>query len=330
MGKPVDRRPFLPVLSLYGAKVTGCSLEQYYRDPEAYAKGQVAVRELFAPDILCMPFIHGMLGGAFGSKLHYFADMPPNIRRPAISSVRQWEDLAIPDPDTHPDFLFLWEAIRQMKADHGDEIPIGLIVPGPSDIPALVMGLESWLETVLFEPEAAQRLVERLIPFYICLVNKAFETGAALAAMTHAFVSPAIVTREIVTSFSRPILMEILGQLKGPVVIHHTGAPFLTHLDLLTGLPGVVGFMIDQKDDLDQARRIVGSEMVLSTGINVVELAEISASEVEKRSRAMLESQRDERRLMLGNSGADITWQTPPENIHAIRRAIEAFGGTRI
>ena len=98
MGKPVDRRPFVPVLSLYGAKLTDCPLKQYYSDAAAYARGQAAARELFEPDALCTPFAYGLIGEAFGSSLHYFEDMAPNVRRPAISSLKQWESLVFPDP----------------------------------------------------------------------------------------------------------------------------------------------------------------------------------------------------------------------------------------
>jgi len=328
LGQPVDRRPFLPVLSLYGAKLTDCPLKQYYSDPAAYANGQATVRELFAPDILCAPFAYGLLGEAFGSSLHYFADMAPNIRRPAISSLKQWESLVFPDPDTHPNFLFLWDAIQRMKAEHGEEIPIVLSIPGPTDIPVLIMGLEGWLETVLFEPDQARRVMEKIMPFYVRMVNRGFESGAALAAMTHAFVSPAVVTRDIVTSFTRPILAEALAQFNGPVLLHHTGAPLLPHLDLLTGLPSVVGFAIDQRDDLTKARAIVGSEAALFSGVNAPGLPETSAAEVENVCRGMLESQRGEMRFLLGSAGPDIPWQTPPENIHAIRKAIETFGET--
>jgi len=327
-GTPVDRRPFFPVLSLYGARLINCPLRQYYSDAVAYAKGQAAARELFEPDALCAPFAYGLIGEAFGSSLHYFADMPPNVRRPAISSLKQWESLAFPDPDTHPNFLFIWDAIARMKAEHGGEIPIVLPTPGPTDLPVLIMGLESWLETVLFDPDEARRVMEKITPFYIRMVNRAFESGAALAAITHAFISPAIVTRDIVTSFSLPLLAEALAQLHGPVMLHHIGAPLLAHLDLLTGLPSVVGFIMDQRDDLAKARTIVGSEATLFSGVNAPGLPEMSATEVENICRGMLENQRDEMRFMLGNTGPDVPWDTPPENIHAMRKATEAFGGT--
>ena len=51
-GRPLDRRAFIPVLSLYGARLTDCPLEQYFSDPKAYTEGQIAVYREFEPDII--------------------------------------------------------------------------------------------------------------------------------------------------------------------------------------------------------------------------------------------------------------------------------------
>lgn len=76
-GKPVDRRPFTAMLSLYGARLTGCPLRDYYTDASAYARGQTAVREIFRPDILFSPFSLVGLAEAFGGEAKYFDNAPP-------------------------------------------------------------------------------------------------------------------------------------------------------------------------------------------------------------------------------------------------------------
>jgi len=325
-GKPLDRRAFAPVLGLYGARLTDCPLEKYYTDPEAYAAGQSAVRETFRPDVLCAPLAFASIGAAFGGELVFLDTESPNLRRPAVQSVEQWDSLVPPDPEAHPQLLFFRDAIRRMAAEHGGEVPIAMVIPIPVDIPAVVMGMESWLETVLFDPAGAQHVMERIIPFYVRLVNGFFAAGATFVVMPSGFASPAIVTREIVTNFTRLILAQTLTQLCGPVVLHNVGAPMLAHLDLLTGLPSVVGFIVDQQDDLARARRVVGPESVLFGGLDCTNLGPMTAVEVEDRCRAILEERRRDARFVLGTSGPDVAWDTPPENIHAMRKAAESFG----
>jgi uroporphyrinogen decarboxylase len=325
-GRPLDRRAIAPVLGLYGARLTGCPLDQYYTDPAAYARGQSAVREAFRPDVLCAPLAFASIGAAFGSELAFPDTDVPNIRRPAVQSVDEWDLLVPPDPDLAPPLVYFREAIRLMAAEHGIHVPIAMVIPIPADIPAVIMGLETWLETVLFDPAGAQRVMDKVIPFYIRLVNGFFAAGATFVVMPCAFASPTIVTREIASTFTRPVLARVLAQLRGPVVLHNVGAPLLAHLDLLTGLPSVVGFIMDQRDDLARARRVVGPDIVLFGGLDCSTISRMTAVEVEDRCRAVLEERRQDARFVLGISGPDIVWNTPPENIHAMLRAAESFG----
>jgi uroporphyrinogen decarboxylase len=325
-GKPLDRRAVAPVLSLYGARLTGCPLDQYYTDPAAYARGQSVVRETFRPDVLCAPLAFASIGAAFGSELVFLDTDVPNIRRPAVQSADEWELLVPPDPDMDPRLLYFRDAIRLMAAEHKDQVPIAMVIPIPADIPGVVMGLETWLETVLFDPSGARQVMDKVIPFYVRLVNGFFAAGATFVAMPCGFASPTIVTREIVTSFTWPVLAQVLAQLRGPVILHNVGAPLLAHLDLLTGLPSVVAFIMDQRDDLARARRVVGPDIVLFGGLDCSNISEMTAAEVEDRCRAVLEERRQDPRFVLGTSGPDVVWNTPQENIHAMLRAAESFG----
>ncbi|HXK55812.1 MAG TPA: uroporphyrinogen decarboxylase family protein [Gammaproteobacteria bacterium] len=329
-GKPLDRRAVSPVLSLYGARLIGCPLDQYYMDPAAYARGQSAVRETFRPDVLFAPLAFASIGAAFGSELVFTDTDVPNIRRPAVQTVEDWDLLLPPDPDTDPRLLYFREAIRLMAAEHGDQVPIAMVIPIPADIPGLVMGLEAWLETVLFDPAEAQLVMEKVIPFYVQLVNGFFAAGAKFVAMPSAFASPTIVTRDIVSSFTRPILDRVLSQLHGPVILHNVGAPLLPHLDLLTGLPAMVGVIMDQRDDLARARQVVGSDIVLFGGLDCSTISQMTVSEVKDRCRVILEERRQDPRFVLSTSGPDVVWNTPPENIHAMLKTAESTGSVGV
>ncbi len=325
-GKSLDRRAFTPVLGLYGARLINCPLEKYYTDPVLYARGQTAVREIFQPDVLCAPLSFSFVGAAFGSEIVFLDTLPPNIRRPAIQSIEEWDRVVPPNPDTHPQLLYFQEVIRLMAAEHKGQVPIAMVIPIPADIPILIMGIETWLETVLFDPVVARRVMDTIIPFYVRLVNNFFDAGATFVVMPCGFASPLVVTREIVTNFTRTILEQTLAQLHGPVVLHNVGAPILPNLDLLTRLPSVIGFIVDQRDDLAQARRVIGPDSVLFGGLDCSNISLMTVVEVEDRCRAILEERRQDPHFILGTSGPDVSWNTPPENIHAMRKAVKTFG----
>ncbi len=324
-GTPRDRCAYTAILSLYGARLTGCDLERYYTDPAAYARGQLAVLEEFHPDILLSPLAFAAMGKAFGSELHFFANQPPNICNPAIASAKEWERLALPDPSTNPHLLFFRDTVRRLAAKTQGEVPVAAALPSPMDFPTLIMGIEEWLQTVLFDTPRARRIVDDITHLFVRMANCMLEDGAAFVAVSCAFASPAIVTREIVKDFSRPALEQALAQVKGPVVLHNAGAPFLRHLDLLTGLPSTVAFAVDYQEDLAQARQIAGPAAVLFAGPLGPAFPDRTAAQVEEECRAILEDRRQDAHFILYTAGTDIPLHTPPENIHAIRRAAEAL-----
>jgi uroporphyrinogen decarboxylase len=325
-GKALDRRAIAPGLGLYGARLTDCPVEQYYTDPAAYARGQSAVLATFQPDVLFTPFDFASLGAAFGGEIHFFADQAPNISRPAILSMGEWDQLAFPDPETHPRLLFFRQAIRLMATEHQGQVPVAAPLPSPMDLPVLFMGMEAWLETVLFDPAGAQRIMEKVIPFFVRLANILLKEGATFIDSPCTFASSAIVTHSIAADFARPALRKALAQLNGPIVLHHGGAPILPHLELLTRLPSVTGFVLDHRDDPARARHVAGPAPLLLGGPCGPNLGRMTAAEVENECRHILEDRRHDARFILGSSGPDIPLDTPPENIHAIRKAAESFG----
>lgn len=322
-GKSADRRAVVPVMSVYGAQLTGCPLEQYYTDAQAYVRGQIAVIEAFQPDVVFTPFDFSSIGRAFGSQIHFFDKQAPNLRRYAVKSLEELESLVFPDPDLHPQLLYFREAaVRLAEACQG-RIPVAAPLPPPVDIPALIMGLEPWLEAVLFETDRALRVLEKVTPFFVRLANGLLEAGASVLAIPCTFASPAIVTREIVSHFTRPVLAEAFAQLKGPVVIHHGGAPMGPHLDLLTGLPAVAAFALDHLDDITQARQIVGPEPVLMGGLACPNLPQMTPAQILYDCKAILEAQSQDPRFVLFTPGPDVPMHTPPENIRAFCQSVQ-------
>jgi len=318
-GKPLDRRAFIPVLSLYGAKLTACPLDRYYSDPAAYLAGQIAVHKEFEPDILFGPFAFALIGAAFGSEIKASSVQAPNVRKPAFTALAGWDTLVFPDIDINPHLLYFRTAIRAMARKFADRVPVAACLPAPIDIPALVMGMEGWLDLALFDKPGAQRVLEKVNAFFVRLANCLFAEGAMVAFLPCGYASPTVLGREPVASLMRPAMAQALGQLNGPVVLHHCGAAFLGHLDILAGLPRVLGYALNYDEGLAKARQILGDGPVLLSGPLGTSIAEMDAARVKEVCRTILQERgrEKERRFILATLGADVPWHTPPENIHS-------------
>jgi len=325
-GQPADQRPFVPLLSLYGAKLNRCPLDVYYRDPAAYARGQAAVVDMFHPDVLVAPFALVGLGEAFGGELRFFADQPPNLARSAIRSIDDWDRLCVPDIDSHPSLTYFREALRMIASAHGHETIIAAPMLGPFDLPIMVLGLNGWLETVLARPQEIPRVMEVTGPFFLRWVSAALADGANAVVLPSPFLLATIITRDLAESIVVPTLRDIYAQLPCPVLLHCVGAPFLPLLDILVELPNVGGTVVDEEDDLSAARKILGPERVLFGGLDGGRIWRRSPEELRITTRKILEAQRDDPRFVFATVGPDVAWQTSTEQIQSIQETIAEFG----
>ncbi len=324
-GEPTDRRAVSLTLSLYGARLTGCRLTEYYADPVEYARGASAVMETFQPDILFGPFALCLEGAAFGSQVRFYEDQAPNLARPAISSSDEIAQLAVPDIDTHPRLRFFRAAIRRMATEHGRQAAIAAVALDPMGLPAMIMGIEGWLETLLFDEAGTQRMLEMSVPYSVRWANALLAEGATFVVMPAAFANPTIVTREMAARIAVPALREAYSQVNGLLVIHSAGAPLAPFLDLLADLPNVVGFVLNHRDSFAEARARVGPQPALLGNIDGPTLHTRRPDEIVAECRKVLHDRRDDPRFILGTSAADIGFDTPVENIRAVLRAAQAF-----
>jgi uroporphyrinogen decarboxylase len=323
-GKPADRPAISMTLSLYGARLTGCPLDKYYRDADLYVAGQSAVRETFKPDILFTPFALALEGEAFGSKARFFDYQPPNIVKPAVVSVSEALKLSVPDIDTSLNLLYIREATRKLFSLYGKEVPIAGILLSPADIPALITGIGPWLETLLFEPDTAKRFLEKTAEFFIKWGNTLLSDGANFIAIPGVFSNPGVIGIKVVKEIILPLYKEVFAEIKGPIVMHHGGNPIVPFLEYYSSLPNVLVFVIDPKDSFQEAR-IKASDKILIGNINGTGLNSMNPDEIIQYCLTILQDRKNDNKFILATSYADIPYDTPPENILSIHKAVETF-----
>jgi len=319
-----DRRPWTATLSLYGAGLTHCPLTEYYTSPEAYALGQSAVLETFRPDVLFAPFALSVLGETFGGKLRYLPDQAPNLREPAGHDVDELVNLLSTTVELLPRIDYFRQSIELMRRYVGNDVPIAAIGISPFDLPAIVIGMEAWLDVVLFRPETVPHVLDLSEPLVVAWVNTLFDAGAGCVVLPGVFTSPRIVTTYQAKEHALPALQRVLPQIDGPVILHHAGAGLLPFMPLLAGLaPDVAGYAVNHDDSMGDVRRSIGSKAALLGGVDGPTLSKVSRETVVERATTLLRDRRHDPYYILSTSSADVPIETPAENIFALREAVE-------
>lgn len=321
-GEPTDRRAFSLVLSLYGAKLTNCSLSEYYATPEKYLAGQRAVVDLVAPDILFAPFALPLEARAFGCTLKYFDTAPPNVIRPACKGLSDLAALLAPDVARDPGLRYLVESTRLLAQEFGGSKAIAALLTAPMDLPALLVSIGDWIEALLFDAAARDELFRRASDHFVELATSFFEAGATFVVTPSMFTNPQLLNPKMVEEYVIPALSKAFSRVPGPIVFHHGGNPLGSHLDLLRDLPNVLGFALDHRDSFAQARAIVGEGPVLIGNLSGPHLPGLSPAEAYARTSDILSALTFDPRYIFCTSSADIPWSTPPETIKAVAQAV--------
>ena len=325
-GTACDRPPVSLTLSLYGAGLIDCPLKEYYTHSGYYAEGQLAVMETIGPDVLFTPFTLASIGKAFGSEVVYFDSAPPNVTVPWTESAKQAAAFEPERVFQHAAIQYLVEAAERLTKNLGDHTAVAGVMLSPVDLPPMLMGMEAWLNTILFEEEEAAIILKKTTQLYWLITDALFSRSIPFLALPMAFCNPRLVTKGLVERLFMPVLEEAFYQTKGPVVLHHAGMPMNPFLPLLKTLPQVIGFVLDPADSFTQARKMAGEGPVLLGNIDGPTLSMNTPENVYLRCANILKKRCGDPHFVLATSGADIPLQTPAANIRGIMQAAHNHG----
>jgi uroporphyrinogen decarboxylase len=324
-GEPSDRRAFTLALSLYGSRLSKCPTREYFTDPGRYLEGQREVARLVDPDIVFSPFALPFEALAYGGEGIWLDNFPPNVRKPPFRGQEEVESLGA-DLLLNQGVAYLVESTRLLAADFGPDKSVCAVATAPVDLPAMLLGIETWLEILLFDQERAARLMELATEHFLRLTNAYFAAGAAFVAIPVMFANLRIVTPALLEKTILPELARAFAQSQGPLVYHHGGNRILDHLQLCANLPNVTGFLLDPRDNLPEARKVLGPQGLILGNVNGPGLARMQPDKAYASVSMLLGDRAEDRTFVLASSHADIPYDTSPDTLLAVRKAVMDAG----
>jgi uroporphyrinogen decarboxylase len=325
-GRFSDRRAVAPVLSLYGCRLTGSNPEAYYRDPELYLEGQKAVAMAFDPDIVFAPFALALEAEACGSTLNWMPFGPPNVRKPIQPPASDAANLPRVDPKRSRPLAYLVESAGLLAREFEGDRPVAAILTAAPDLPAILLGIDRWLDLLLFDQASAEAYLRLAEEHFVALGSALFEAGASFVAVPVMFANPAILTARLIRELTLPSLERSFGRLPGPVVFHHGANPLADRLGMFVDLPNVIGFALDERDDATAARAALKPEQLILAGPAGPRLNRRTIPDIRSAVSSLLSERADDPRFIVATSAADIPWDTPEGNIAAFLDAARSCG----
>jgi len=167
-GTIIDRVPVFCNLIDQGAKQLGLSIQEYFSNGEYVAEAQLKMREKYGYDSLWSLFYAGREAELLGcNKMIFPKNGPPNVGHMIIKNYDDIHKLQIPeDITTHPAFEQPLKCLKILKKEAGGKYPICAYTTSSMTLPAMLMGMEKWMELLLFGPTDIRDSYWKNVPIF--------------------------------------------------------------------------------------------------------------------------------------------------------------------
>ncbi len=241
-GTPAPRIPVFCNVLDQGARELGLSQRDYYAKGEHVAEGQLRMRRRFGHDNVWALFYVGKEAEFFGCEQILFDDAgAPNV---ADYVIKSWDDIArleVPEDLTrHPAWAETGRCLQILRGEVGATHPICAYITASTSLPALLMGMDHWMELLMTGPEdLKQHLLEKCSEFVQKELAAFRAAGANVLIYSTPFGSTYFVGRRRFESFSMPWMKRDLAPGGVGGVVYYCGmAPFNE----------VIGAVVDELD----------------------------------------------------------------------------------
>ena len=316
-----DRVPVVAQVFAHAATVAGVDVDDYVRDGETIARCQIAALKRYGYDAVFSVMDVNVETEAVGSVLDYRSNQYPIVKRHAFSDNRMTLE-TVPDPNSAGRMPEMLKALRILRRELGDEVPVVGCVLGPFTLATQLLGLENALYLAIDDPGKLESVMDFATDVVIEFGKAQIDSGAHLPVVFDPSASPAVVPSRFFREFELPRLGRLFEELSsagalakwlhiaGPAVsilpyYADAGATIanfdycVTPQAAMTGLPGIC----------------------VNGNIKSLSFVESKPSEIALQAANLLDTFQDRNGFIL-SSGCEIPPESSPENIAAMVNAV--------
>lgn len=328
-GQPAPRIPVFCNLLDQGARVLGMSQRDYYADGENVAEAQLRMRTEYGHDnVWCLSYV-GKEAELLGCRdILYDDDGAPNV---ADFVLKSWDDVArleVPEDLTgHPAWRETARCLRVLRSEVGGRHPICAYITASTALPALLMGMEAWMELLLTGPAAVRdELLAKCSRFCQGELAAYRAAGADVLVYSTPFGSPSFLSVRLIRERILPWMKRDLepGGVSG--IVYYCGmAPFNPVIGLVREELGIGAYYISPLADLAEAKAAIGANGLTCGVIDDIRMAGWTAEETRAEVRRLCAIGRPGGRFLIGTGV--MPQAVPAANIRAFVDAALEFGG---
>jgi uroporphyrinogen decarboxylase len=269
-GQPAPRIPVFCNLLDQGARELGMSQREYYSRGENVAEGQLKMLARYHHDNVWSLSYVGTEAEMLGCREILFADDgSPNV---ADFAIKSWDDIArleVPaDITAHPVWQKTAACLRALRQAVGATHAICAYITASTTLPAILMGMDKWLELLMTGPfDLRDELLRKCSSFCAQELAAYRAAGANVLVYSTPFGTTSFVGMKRFREVSLPWMQRDLAPGGTANVVYYCGmAPFNNVIEIVRAELGLGAYYISPLADLAEAKRLLGDQ-ALTCGV---------------------------------------------------------------
>ena len=316
-GKP-DRVPVMPFVRDWATKQCGFTVEDTMNNVEKYVFSQYYCARSFGYDaVQDLGGVHAE-SEAMGSKLKIHKNESPSIVDYAIKDYdKDLKKLKILNPYKDGRLPIILEQIKRLKELCKGDIVIDSYLQAPFRHAAMLRGNDIYRD-IIKKREKVKELLEITLYSQIIYGTALVHAGADVISISDPTSSGDIISRKQWLELGFIYTKKLVKELKktGVKIYLHICGDTSDRLDTFMDL-GIDGMSLDQKVDLEYARKVMGKKFPLIGNVSPTNLMYSTPDEVAEESKICIEKAGKKGSFIL-TSGCGIGMDAPVENIQAM------------
>ncbi|MFA6313354.1 MAG: uroporphyrinogen decarboxylase family protein [Sterolibacterium sp.] len=329
-GDPAPRIPIFCNLLDQGARELGLSQQAYYSDGEHVAAGQLRMRARYGYDNVWSLFYVGKEAELLGCKnILYADDGSPNVADHVIKNYDDIARLEVPkDITAHPAWTEIAICMNILRQEVGATHPICAYLTASTTLPAILMGMEKWMELLLSGPaDVRDELLKKCCDFYQKEAAAYRAAGANVLVYSTPFGSTSFVGKKRWREFSLPWMQRDLSPGGTGGVVYYCGmAPFNDVIAPVRDELGIGVYYISPLADLAEAKALIGHGGLTCGVIDDIKLIHWTPEETRAEVKRICDIGRPGGHFLFGTGVMPMA--VPEANIRAMLTAAFEYGST--
>jgi uroporphyrinogen decarboxylase len=319
------RIPFCPTIFEHAARIINITPSQLAKSVDFIVDGQMAAYELYGHDLISVAVdIYNVQAEAVGSEVVFWNDNSvPSIKENLINDESDLKNLTIPNPEKDGRMPVFLEACEILDSKVGDQVNVSGNIVGPFTLAAILRGYENFIMDLVTNERFAFELLKFSMEVGIVYANAFIKRGLGVA-ISESWIAPPLLSpkiyRDKILKFHKEIIINLKKSGLKNVALISGGDTYSIASDLIqTGSSILVA---DANTNQREFKVLCDDRgIVLRGNIASKMVEEGDQLEMEGAVKTLIDNCASNGRFIFG-CGV-VSYDTPPENLIALRRMIE-------